>query len=162
MSMGKGRHAAGASTTLSPRAMPAVDPAVASCERAQITLDDAAPQLVRDVMLSSPKTLPGAATLADAREFFGNPKVISALVVDGDQFVGLLDRSDLPSLLAGSTPIRTFARREVDTITPDRPVTEATEILRERGLSRLVVLADDGRTLAGLLCLDRRREGFCA
>jgi CBS domain-containing protein len=139
----------------------ATDPSVASCERAQVTLDDAAPRLVRDVMLSAPKTLAGRATLADARAFFDNPKVVSALVVDGDQFVGLLDRSDLPSLLADSTPIRTFSRRDVTTITPDRPVTEAMELLDSRGLSRLVVLADDGRTLAGLLCLDLKRAGFC-
>ncbi len=135
---------------------------VASCERAQITRDDAAPQLVRDVMLSAPKTLSGRATAAEVRAFFSNPKVVSALVVDGDRFVGLLDRSDVPSLLAGETPIRTFTRRDVATITPGRPVTEAMEILDSRGLSRLVVLADDGRTLAGLLCLDLKRAGFCA
>jgi len=135
---------------------------VASCERAQITRDDAAPQLVRDVMLSAPKTLSGRATAAEVRAFFDNPKVVSALVVDGERFVGLLDRSDVPSLLAGETPIRTFARRDVATITPERPVTEAMEILDSRGLSRLVVLADDGRTLAGLLCLDLKRAGFCA
>jgi CBS domain-containing protein len=134
----------------------------ASCDRAQITRDDAAPQLVRDVMLTRPKTLSGRATAAEARAFFDNPKVVSALVADGDRFVGLLERSDLPSLLAGSTPIRTFARREIATITPDLPVTDAMEILDARGLSRLVVLDADGQTLVGLLCLDRQRAGFCA
>lgn len=133
----------------------------ASCERAQITRDDAAPQLVRDVMLSAPKTLSGRATAAEVRTFFDNPKVVSALVVDDGRFVGLLDRSDVPSLLAGQTPIRTFARRDVPTITPDRPVTEAMEILDSRHLARLVVLAEDGQTLAGLLCLDLKRAGFC-
>lgn len=139
-----------------------MDPAMVSCERAQVTRDDAAPQRVRDVMLARPKTLSGRATVADARAFFADPKVVSAVVADEDRFVGLLDRSDMPSLLAGSTPIRTFVRREVATITAGRPVTEAMDILDSRGLSRLVVIGDDGQTLVGLVCLDRRRAGFCA
>jgi CBS domain-containing protein len=49
----------------------------------------------------------------------------------------------------------------VPTITPDRPVTEAMDILDTRGLARLVVLEEDGVTLAGLLCLDLKRAGFC-
>lgn len=159
MSDDNGPYLPGASITLQPMV---TDPAVATCVRAQVTVDDAAPLLVRDVMLSTPKTLSGRATVADARAFFDNPKVVSALVVDDGRFVGLLDRSDMPSLLAGSTPIRTFTRREVATITPDRPVTEAMDILDSRGLSRLVVLAEDGETLAGLLCLDLTRAGFCA
>lgn len=132
-----------------------------TCERAQVTRTEAAPQLVRDVMLRTPKTLSGHATVDDARAFFANPKVVSALVVDDDRFVGLLDRTDLPSLLAGSSPVRTFVRRELDTITPDRTVAEATEILDGKGLNRLVVLESDGVTLAGLLCLDLKRAGFC-
>lgn len=133
-----------------------------TCERAQVTLDDAVTQLVGDVMLRSPKTLPGTARVDEARAFFANPKVVSALVVDGTAFVGLLDRTDMPSLLPGNSPIRTFVRREIATVTPDLPVADAIEILNERGLARLVVLDKDGVTLAGLLCLDLRRAGFCA
>ncbi|MEO7127025.1 MAG: CBS domain-containing protein [Nakamurella sp.] len=134
---------------------------VVTCERAQVTRDDAAPQLVGDVMLRRPKTLDGHATVDEARAFFANPKVISALIVDGTSFVGLLDRGDMPRLLAGSSPIRTFVRREISTITPDRPVTDAIEVLDARGLARMVVLESDGITLAGLLCLDLKRAGFC-
>lgn len=142
-------------------AAPAAMTDAVSCDNAQITRDDAAPQLVRDVMLRSPKTLSGRATVRQAREFFANPKVISALVVDGTAFVGLLDRSDLPSLLDADSPVRTFVRRGVATITPERTVAEAMEVLDSRGLARLVVLEEDGSTLAGLLCLDLKRAGFC-
>ena len=136
-----------------------MDPA--SCERAQVTRLDAAEQLVRDVMLSHPKTLRGDATVDDARALFADAKVITAIVTDGTTFVGLLDRSDLPSLLPGNAPIRTFSRHAVPSITPDRPVTEAMQILDGYGLARLVVLEEDGVTLAGLLCLDLKRAGFC-
>lgn len=132
-----------------------------SCERAQVTRDDAATRLVRDVMLRHPKTLRGDATVDDARALFADAKVVTAIVADGTAFVGLLSRTDLPSLLPGNAPIRTFSRRAVPSITPDRPVTEAVEILDDRGLARLVVLEEDGVTLAGLLCLDLKRNGFC-
>lgn len=132
-----------------------------TCDNAQVTRQEAAPRLVRDVMLKTPKTLPGSATVDDARAFFANPKVISAVIVDGTRFVGIMERSDLPNLLAGSTPIRTFVRRLAPTITPQRTVAEAIEVLDERGLARLAVVEQDGVTLAGLLCLDLRRAGFC-
>lgn len=138
----------------------AADDAV-TCERAQVTRGDAARYLVGDVMLRHPKTLPGNARVDEARQFFADAKVISAVIVDGTAFVGLLERSDVPSLLPGSSPIRTFARRDIATITPDRPVADAVDILDAGGLARLVVLESDGVTLAGLLCLDRKRAGFC-
>lgn len=132
----------------------------ATCERAQTTREEAAPRTVGDVMLRTPKTLRGSATVDEARAFFANPKVISAVIVDGTRFVGLLDRTDLPSLLPGSAPIRAYARA-TPTMTPSRPVAEAIDILDERGLARIAIVAEDGVTLAGLLCLDRQRAGFC-
>lgn len=131
-----------------------------TCERAQVTREEAAPRTIGDVMLRNPKTLHGSATVDDARGFFANPNVVSAVVVDGTRFVGLLDRSDLPSLLPGSAPIRSYAR-STPIMTPSRPVTEAMGLLDERGLSRMAIVDEDGTTLAGLLCLDRQRAGFC-
>lgn len=132
-----------------------------TCERAQVTRDDAVTGRARDVMLAHPKTLPGDATLADARAFFANPKVISAIVVDGSAFVGLLDRSDLPSLEPDNSPIRTFTRRAVPTTRPDHLVADVMAELDDGGLARMVVLENDDLTLAGLLCLDLQRAGFC-
>jgi hypothetical protein len=40
-------------------------------------------------------------------------------------------------------------------------MSEAMRMLDDHDERRLVVLADDGQTLAGLLCLDKRRAGFC-
>jgi CBS domain-containing protein len=132
-----------------------------SCDRGQVTTDEALTRLVGDVMLANPKTLPGQATVGDARVFFGNPKVVTAVVVDGERFVGLLDRSDLPSLLPDSSPVRTFARRGVPTTSPSELVSDAMAVLHQYELARLVVLGEDGVTLAGLLCLDLGRSGFC-
>lgn len=138
------------------------DPDPASCDSGPISKPSALGQTVGDVMLRTPKTLSARATLDEARAFFANPKVVTAVLVDGTAFAGLLDRTDLPSLLAGSVPIRTFARRAVPTVTAETPVSEASVILDSRGTSRLVVLDADGSTVAGLLCLDRQRTGFCS
>lgn len=134
---------------------------LATCDQGPISEDAALGQKVGEVMLKTPKTLSARASLDEAREFFANPKVVSAVLVDGTAFAGLLDRTDLPSLLAGSVPIRTFARMTVPTVRPDTPVPNALEIMAGYGVTRLVVLGDDGTTLVGLLCLDRKRTGFC-
>ncbi len=132
-----------------------------TCELAQLTRDEAAPQRVRDVMVIRPKTLPGNATLGQAREFFANPRVVNAVLVDERTFVGVLQRSDLPSLVPDTAPVRMYARRDVKTMRPAQPMQDALAIMDGDGSARLVVLEDDGVTLAGLLCLDLKRAGFC-
>lgn len=134
---------------------------IASCMQAQTTRADVADRTVGEVMIRTPKTLPGGASIADAKQFFTNPKLISAVLLDGDIFVGLLDRTDLPSLVPDVAPVRTYCKRDVPTVTPQTPVSIAEQILDAYGTTRLVVLDDDGSTFAGLLALDRKRSGFC-
>ncbi|MBX6372541.1 MAG: CBS domain-containing protein, partial [Acidothermus sp.] len=45
-------------------------------------------------------------------------------------------------------------------VTPETPVGEALRLL-DGVHRRLVVVADDGRRLAGLVCLDESGESFC-
>ena len=123
--------------------------------------DQAATRPVRDVMISTPKTLAAAATAADARGLFTNPKVLSVPLVDGTAFAGLLDREDLPETATEGEPVRSFARQNVPTTTPDAPMGEALDLMTSTETVRLVVLAEDGRTLRGLLALDHDRTGFC-
>ena len=132
-----------------------------TCDRTQVARADAVPWLVRDVMVRRPKTLPGNATVGDARRFFVNPKMVTALLVDAGTFVGVLERDDLPDAASDSVPARDLTRRSVATISPDAGMHDALAELDAKGGYRLVVLADDGETLAGLLCLDRLRSGFC-
>lgn len=117
--------------------------------------------LVRDVMVSRPKTMPATATVADVRQTFANSHVISALLVDGTAFAGVITRDAVPDAVPDDASARDFASIDVPTIRPDMPVAEAVAMLDADGERRLVVLADDGATLAGLLCLDESRTGFC-
>ena len=128
-----------------------------------IARDDAAGLLVRDVMVSRPKTLRADATVGDLRRQFESPRVQAALLADGERFAGAIAPSELPDDADAAEPARAYARTDVPTLAPDATMAEAVALLEERGDFRLVVLegAGEGATLAGLLCLDRRGTTFC-
>lgn len=131
------------------------------CDHRKIANAAGAALLVRDVMVAHPKTMPVTATVADVRRTFANPHVISALLVDGPMFAGVINRDAIPATASDDAGARAFARRDVPTITPDMPVADAVVVLDSNAERRLVVLAADGATLAGLVCLDESRSGFC-
>lgn len=128
------------------------------CDHPKIA--DFAGLTVGDVMVSRPKTLDARATVGDVRRTFANPHVIAALLVDGEAFAGLLYREWLPEEVPDDVPALPYARRDVPSVTPETPVGEALRLL-DGVHRRLVVVADDGRRLAGLVCLDESGESFC-
>jgi CBS domain-containing protein len=123
--------------------------------------DDAGRQCVRDVMLTRPKTLPAEATVADLRRMFTNPHVESALLVDGSQFVGLVDRGQVDERSPDDLLASALAQREKVTIRADASVADAVARMDGNGSRRLVVVAADDTTVEGLLCLSTDRRGFC-
>jgi len=112
-------------------------------------------------MVTSPKTMPADGTVADLRAMFANPHVMSALLVDGPEFVGLVDRDSRRDETPDGQPACSLVRPDVATIDPDAPLAEALALLDEDAERRLVVLDRDGRTLRGLLCLTGDRNGLC-
>jgi CBS domain-containing protein len=135
--------------------------ATGDCTNERVARDDAGGVRVREAMVSSPKTMPADGTVADLRAVFANPHVVSALLVDGAEFAGVVQRDELPDDAADGQPARALASRDVATIDPDAPLAEALSVLDESAERRLVVLDPDGRTLRGLLCLTGDRDGFC-
>jgi CBS domain-containing protein len=123
--------------------------------------EEAARRLVGDVMVSRPKTLPAAATVAELRAQFANPKVQTALLADGPRFAGAIAPEELPADAPDDAPARDYARTDVPTLQPGATMAEALDLLDRRGDHRLVVLGDDGTTLMGLLCLDKTGTSFC-
>jgi CBS domain-containing protein len=130
--------------------------ATGACGNPAISIQDA--QLVRDVMVRRPKTLPAAATVGDLRRLFGNAHVMTALLVDGNAFAGAVDRHSVAADLPDSSSARDLATSG-DVIAPDAPMTSAVAQLEALGTDRLVVL--DGPNLVGLMCLTKDRAGFC-
>jgi CBS domain-containing protein len=129
--------------------------ATGACGNPAIPIDDG--ELVRDVMVRRPKTLPAGASVGDLRRLFSNAHVQTALLVDGESFVGAVDRP-VPDRAADDSPARSLATSG-DVIGPDAPMAEAVARLEERGTDRLVVL--EGSKLVGLMCLTKDRAGFC-
>ena len=117
--------------------------------------------LVRDVMVRRPKTMAADSTVADLRAHFENPRVRTALLADDGRFAGAIAPEELPDSAAGPEPARAYAAPDVPTVGPDVPMADALALMERRGDHRLVVLADDGETLLGLLCLDKTGTSFC-
>ncbi|MGH3181314.1 MAG: CBS domain-containing protein [Streptosporangiaceae bacterium] len=124
------------------------------------TRKQAAGQRIGDVMVRRPKSLPVDATVGDVRRKLENPSLRNVVLLDGTAFAGLVDRGEVPADVSDSAPAREFAA-DVPTTTPDVPVPDVLAAMDADQLSRLVVLGADGRTFAGLVCLDHTGEGFC-
>lgn len=122
---------------------------------------DAAPELVRDAMVTRPKTLPAQATVGDLRALLANPRLLTVLLVEGTAFAGAIERDDVGDELADDAPARALAAPEVETIGADALLQDAVGQLDASGARRLVVLDADGTRLLGLLCLKGDRAGFC-
>ena len=61
------------------------------CTSPRVELADARERRVSDVMVKRPKTLAADATVGDVRRLFENPRVRTALLVDGEALAGAID-----------------------------------------------------------------------
>jgi CBS domain-containing protein len=116
---------------------------------------------VTDVMLTRPKTMPSTATVGDVREFFGNPHVMTALLVDDGAFRGAIDRGSLPVEADDDVDALGYVAADTPTISPDAGVVDALAALGGLESRRLVVLDGDGVGLLGLVCLNATGTRFC-
>jgi predicted transcriptional regulator len=128
---------------------------------AKVTREDAAALRVGDVMVRRPKTLPVESTVAELRAHFENPRVRTALLADGGRFAGAIAPDELPAAADDAELARAHVRTDLPTLGADATMADAMALLDDRGDSRLIVLGEDGETLAGLLCLDKPGTGFC-
>ncbi len=132
-------------------------------ERTQTMITrEAAEQLtVAEAMLSRPKTLRADATVADLRRMFGQSTMRTVLLVDGDTFVGTVERPDLPDSAADGEPARAYARLDAERVTPSLLVRDVMPHLERTREGRLVVVDEDGSTLRGMLCMRSAHDAFC-
>jgi predicted transcriptional regulator len=131
------------------------------CVNGKVARDEAQEQLVRDVMVRRPKTMPAGCSVAELRAHFENPHVRTALLVEDGRFAGAIAPEELPATAGAAEPARAYARVDVPTMRPDASMADALALMERRGDHRLVVVGDDGEMLVGLLCLDRAGASFC-
>ncbi len=106
-----------------------------------------------------PKTLPAGVSVAEARACFADDHVHLLLLTESGRLLGTLVRDDLGEDARG--PALAYASLTDRTVPADLPAEDARLLLLDRGQRRLAVVDDDGM-LIGLLCLKRRRTGFCS
>jgi len=115
-------------------------------------------QVVADLMLRSPKTLPADARVSDARAVLENPSVQMVLLVDGQRLAGAI--AELPPDAPSSESAICYADATPDTIGPDEPASQALARTASHPHRRLIVVDEQARLL-GLLCLNKSRTRFC-
>lgn len=86
---------------------------------------------------------------------------MTALLVDGGDFRGAIDRGSLPDDAADDADALDYAAAATPTIAPDASVEDALEALHGLESRRLVVLDADDSRLLGLVCLNTTGTRFC-
>jgi CBS domain-containing protein len=105
---------------------------------------------VRQVMTATPLALPAGTTLADAAEVMQEHQVADVLVFDYGSLQGVVTHREITvrSVAEGFDPdctsLAEVCRRPLLTVAPDDTVEAAADLMRRRGVSRLVVLDDGG------------------
>ena len=132
-------------------------------EHGKISREQAADLRVRDVMYQAPKTMSGATTVGELRdEFERRPGMRTALLADGDRFLGAVERGDLEAAGDAQAPAAEFAQRRPDRSAPTSlPPRRCPGSTPSDDAHRLVVLDAGGTVLAGLVCLNSARTHFC-
>lgn len=131
------------------------------CENFSGTREETKDLRAADVMVRRPKSLPADATIGDVRRMLTNASLLNVLLVDGGAFAGLIERTAVPDDADDHAPARAVAVIDVPSVREGTPVSEVLSRLDGDHSRRLVVMGDDGHTLAGLICLDHTGQGFC-
>jgi CBS domain-containing protein len=112
--------------------------------------------LVREAMVTEPKTLEVTATAQEAGELLSRTEVRAVYVCEAGRLVGLVTRKTLVRevVTAGRDPrtttLRDIAEEPWWTVPSDQPVEEAFRFLEDKDAERVPVVEDDGR-LVGVL-----------
>jgi CBS domain-containing protein len=113
-------------------------------------------------MLRNPTTLPATATVAGVRSVLSSDHVHLALVVDRDgRLLTTIDRTDLAMSTDDERKAQSLGRLGERVVLDDLHLAAARQRLDADGGRRLAVVDRDGR-LVGLLCLTRKRDGYCS
>lgn len=115
---------------------------------------------IADAMIPAPKVCQTSTTAADLRHFFDDEHVHAALIVEGDVLITVVLRADLPAATPDTAAAPGLGRLLDRVISGGERLDDAKHQMLKLGLRRLAVTDDHGRLL-GLLCLNRRYNGFC-
>jgi CBS domain-containing protein len=128
-------------------------------------------QQVRDVMTAGPVSLPPDASATEAARQMRDHDTGAILVVEGQDLLGIVTDRDIVvrAVAEGIAPddcrIGDICSRDPVTLSPDQPVEEAIQVLRDHKVRRIPVVEDSrpvGIVSIGDLALARDRESALA
>ena len=125
------------------------------------TRTELAARPIAEAITTRGKELSAADTVAVARGLFVNTAVRVLPVLAGAAYVGAVDREAISADLPATAAILPFVADLLPTALATTPTAEALAALDRDGATRLVVLAPDGATFVGLVCLRSDRERLC-
>ncbi|MGH9049331.1 MAG: CBS domain-containing protein [Acidimicrobiia bacterium] len=102
-------------------------------------------QKVKELMTTSPVTIPPTAFAWDAARLMKEQDIGDVIVVDGDRLCGIVTDRDLVVRVIGEgrdpsrTTIGEISSENVKTVSPDDDADEAVRLMREQALRRLPV-----------------------
>jgi len=111
--------------------------------------------LVREAMVTEPRTLPVSASAQEAGELLSRTEVRAVYVCEGDRLVGVVTRKTLvrevvaAGRVPGATTLGEISEAPWWTIQSDQPIEEAFRFLEDKDAERVPVV-DHGR-LVGVL-----------
>ena len=116
---------------------------------------------IADVVVGRGKELAVGATVAATRRLFENARVQVVPVLDGDRYVGAIDRTAVPPEISDHAPIGPLAQNLLPTCRADTPAQTALDALDASGANRMVVLDTGDEIYVGLVCLRSDRRRLC-
>jgi CBS domain-containing protein len=106
-------------------------------------------QAVRDVMTKNPVMLQAGDTLVDAARRMRDEQIGNVLVMQDKSLCGIVTDRDITvrGIAEGKDPkqahLGDICSKELVTISADRPVTDAVDLMRKKALRRLPVVEGD-------------------
>jgi len=111
---------------------------------------------VGDIMTRDVKTAKASDSFADVAKILHENRISSVIVMDGEQVAGIVTERDLVNVVADGADPREQAvgdrlTRDLATVEPRTDISDAAELMAERGIRHLPVL--DRGSLAGIVSI---------
>lgn len=115
---------------------------------------------VREAMLTCAVEHYADVTVGELHVFCRDHNAHMALLVEGGVLAAAVEPADLDGA-RDAEPALPLGQLDGRTIGTELPLAEVGALMRSRDVRRLAV-TDQGDVLVGLLCMKRRRNGFCS
>lgn len=125
------------------------------------TRTELAARPIGEAITTRGKELAATDTVAAARRLFANESVRILPVLAGAAYIGAVARDAIGGDVPATAAITPFVSALLPTARAATSTAEALAALDLHGSTRLVVLAADGATFVGLVCLRSDRERLC-